>query len=277
MEGEPTAAMRYDAAPDRRRRILEALSRDGFLSVRALAENLGVSDMTVRRDLRKLEEAGEVRVVHGGASLPHGTLRTPDFVGRAQRSAAAKRSLARTAARFMATGDTVAFDAGTTVYALAVEMAETAELAPACVVTHSVPVIQLLLGHARHRVVVLGGDLSPDSQAMVGPMSARAAADLRVRTFFMGVAAVDERGIYVEADLERPTKLALMDAADRVVVLADSAKFTRSAPVLLSSLERVDALVTDTPPPPAIAARLAELGKDLHVAPVAAEERPIPG
>lgn len=263
---ETAARMRYEAAPDRRHRILGALHKDGFLSVRTLAAELGVSDMTVRRDLRRLEEKGEVRVVHGGASLPHGTLRTPDFVARAEQSAIAKRRLAAAAAGLISPGDTVAIDAGTTAYALATEILESPEKAPDCVVTHSVPVLQLLLGNARQRVVVLGGDLSAESQAMVGPLSVHAAAQLRVRTFFVGAAALDERGVYVGTDLERPTKLALMEAADRIVVLVDATKFDRSAPVLLTGLEHVHTVVTDAAPSAAIARRLAESGIDLLVA-----------
>lgn len=239
------AAMRYDGAPARRRRILETLSADGFLSVREIAAELGVSDMTVRRDLKRLETAGEVRVVHGGASLPHGTLRTPDFVARASHSSDFKQRIAQAAINLVHSGDTVAIDAGTTSYAVATALPETL---PGCLVTHSVPVVQLMLGRPHSRVVVLGGDLLVDSQAFVGPISVQATESLRARTFFLGAGAVDPGGVYVDADLERPTKLALMSAADRIVLLADSTKFARSAPVRLCGWERIDTFITDTEP-----------------------------
>jgi hypothetical protein len=76
------------------------------------------------------------------------------------------------------------------------------------VVTHSVPVIQLMLNRGSGRVVGLGGDVLPESQAFVGPMTVDAAAGLRVRTLFLGAAAVDDRGVYVATDIERPTKQA---------------------------------------------------------------------
>src|SRR5690625_2573700 len=125
--------MRYEGAPARRQRILKTLSADGFLSVSDIAAELGVSDMTVRRDLKRLEAAGEARVVHGGASLPHGTLRTPDFVARAEHSAQAKQRLAAEAARWVNQGDTIAIDAGTTAYCLATALPGDK---PECVVTH---------------------------------------------------------------------------------------------------------------------------------------------
>lgn len=258
-----TTSMRYEEAPARRRQILDTLSADGFLSVRDIAAELGVSDMTVRRDLRRLEVAGEVRVVHGGASLPHGTLRTPDFLARASQGSDAKRRIARAALRLVADGDAVAVDAGTTAYALAAALPERQA---GCVITHSVPVVQLMLGRSPGRVVVLGGDLLASSQAMIGPMSVHAAQALRPRTFFLGVGAVDQWGAYVDTDLERPTKLALMSAADRVVLLADSHKFARSAPVRLCELDALHTLVTDTEPPGELAHRLEDAGVELIIA-----------
>jgi len=238
-------ALRYDSAPARRRAILDALRTSGFVSVADLTRDLGVSDMTVRRDLRKLEESGRVRVVHGGVSARHGPLHAPAFNLRAEKSADAKRLIAERAREMVQPSDTVAIDAGTTTYALAVALPAAF---PGSVVTHSVPVIQLMLNRGAGRVVGLGGDVLAESQAFVGPMTVDAASRLRVRTFFLGAAAVDERGVYVSTDVERPTKLALIEIADRVVLLADHTKFESSAPVLLCSFDRIDAVLTDRLP-----------------------------
>jgi DeoR/GlpR family transcriptional regulator of sugar metabolism len=242
-------AMRYDSAPQRRRVIMERLSETGFVSVSSLTENLGVSDMTIRRDLRKLEQDGAVRVVHGGVSALHGPLHNPAFVSRARMDAAAKKAIADTALGLVSERDTIAIDAGTTTYALARALPQ--DFA-GTIVTHSVPVIQLLLNRGRGRVVGLGGELLHESQAFAGNMTVDAARGLRVKTLFLGAAAVDERGVYVATDNERPTKLALIGIADRVVLLADHTKFTASAPVLLCPHESIGTLVTDVDPPRAI-------------------------
>ncbi|KRE60953.1 hypothetical protein ASG78_11335 [Nostocoides sp. Soil756] len=239
-------AMRYVSAPRRRRWILERLQETGFISVASLAQDLAVSDMTVRRDLRKLEERGEVRVVHGGVSLLHGPMHNPAFAARSDLESAAKAAIAREAHEFVGPEDTVAIDAGTTAYAVA--RALSSDFA-GTVVTPSVPVIQLLLSRGRVRVVALGGELLHESQAFAGQMTVDAVKGLRVGTLFLGAAAVDERGVYVATDNERPTKLALIDVADRVVLLADHSKFSTAAPVLLCPLDRIDALVTDGPLP----------------------------
>jgi DeoR/GlpR family transcriptional regulator of sugar metabolism len=244
--------------------ILRELRACAYLSVTELSQRLGVSDMTIRRDLRKLEDAGAVRVVHGGVSQPHGILQTPGFVLRAGRNADAKRRIAEYSLRLLHLGETIGMDAGTTTYQLATSLPD--DFA-GTIVTNSIPVIQRMLTVRSARVVGIGGELLPESQAFVGPMTVAATADLRLRTFFLGAAAVDVRGVYVAADVERPTKRALIGIADRVVLLADHSKFREPAPVLLAPLNELSAVVTDAAPPAAIADRLREASVELHVLP----------
>lgn len=250
-------------AAGRRAHILGALRRTGFCSVTDLAGELGVSDMTVRRDLRRLEQDGQLRIVHGGASLPDGVLHAPAFDNRADTNAAGKRRTAAAALRLLDDRDTVAVDAGTTAYQFASMLPETFA---GCVVTHSVPVIQLALASARVRLVGVGGDLHHPSKAFVGPMTVDAVSRLRLRTFFLGAGAIDARGVYVGTDVERPTKQALMGIADSVVLLADATKFHTSAPVLLCGLDRIDTVVTDRVPEGEVAVALRTAGVRLVVA-----------
>jgi DeoR family transcriptional regulator, fructose operon transcriptional repressor len=218
--------------------------------------------MTIRRDLRKLADQGEVTVVRGGAHLPPETMQAAGFSGRAHANAAAKEKIAAAAGEFVGVQDTIALDAGTTVCALTDVLPDPFEGA---VVTHSIPVVQHFLTKGDTRVVGLGGDLYPVSEAFVGPMTVDAASQLRVRTFFLGAAAVDDRGVYVASDIERPTKLALMDIADHVVLLADSTKFAMSAPVLLCTFDRLSAVITDCRPPEEVADQIEASGARLIV------------
>lgn len=255
--------LRYDAAPERRQWIVDQLHVTGFLSIAKMAEELGVSEMTVRRDLRKLQRAGAVVMVHGGVRLPHAHLRSTEFVTRAQSQAEDKGRIARHAVSTLSSDDSIALDAGTTTYPMAL-------LLPAsftgAVITPSVPVIHALLNRPEVRVVGLGGDLHSASQAFVGPLAVEAAKRVRVRTTYLAAAAVDRRGVYVEADVERPTKLALMEVADEVVLLADHTKFEHSAPILLCPLGRIDRLVTDLSPGPELARSLADQGVRVEIA-----------
>ena len=255
--------LRYDDASSRRGVILERLRDAGFLSIADLSRDLRVSDMTVRRDLRRLSDEGKVRVVRGGVSLPPGEHRAAGFSRRAGTQAEAKRRIGRAAAGLVRDADSIAVDAGTTAF-------EVADALPdgfaGSVITHSVPVLQHLLERGGTRVVGLGGDLNPDSRAFVGPMTVDGAANVRVRLFFLGAAAVDGRGVYVSTDLERPTKRALMQVADKVVLLVDGSKFHASAAVLLCPLTDVDVLVTDVAPAPELDEPLAAAGVEVLLA-----------
>ena len=257
------ATLRYEAAPERRRWIIDQLHATGFLSIPKVAEQLGVSEMTVRRDLRRLQVTGDVVMVHGGVRLPHAHLRSTEFVTRAQSESGAKMRIAEHAAAGLHSDDVIALDAGTTTYPIVNALRP--EFGGA-VITPSVPVIHALLNRHEVRVVGLGGDLHAASQAFVGPLAVVAAQRLRVRVSFVAAAAVDSRGIYVQADVERPTKLALMDTADEVVLLVDHTKFENSAPILLCPLERLDRLVTDETPRPEIVEALSRANVRLEIA-----------
>ncbi|AXK33509.1 DeoR/GlpR transcriptional regulator [Streptomyces armeniacus] len=256
------AMPRYDTAAGRRDAILSRLQASGFLSISDLAADLQVSDMTVRRDLRLLERDGLVRVVRGGVSLPVGS-QVPAFSGRADAHHDAKVRIGARAAELVGSADAIAIDAGTTPCELAAALPQPFT---GSVVTHSVPVLQQMLGRPPTRVVGLGGDLNPESRAFVGPMTVEGVARLRVRLFFLGAAAVDERGIYVSTDLERPTKQALMGIADEVVLMVDHSKVEASAPVLLCPLDAVGTVVTDRQPAAGLAAALAAAGVRVCVA-----------
>ena len=253
--------MKYGDAGTRRGLILHRVEADGFAATTALARMAGVSEMTVRRDLQTLQAEGALLLVHGGAALPGG-LRGASFDARQMVNIEAKRRIATLAARGIATTDTIALDAGTTAHALAASLPEGFA---GCVVTSSMPVVQLFLDRPGPRLIALGGELHQASRACIGPLAVEGAARLNVRTFFLGAAAVDARGVYVSADLERPTKLMLMEIADRVVLLADQSKFGGSAPVLLCPLERIHTLVTDVAPLSVLAGSLRKKGVTVQV------------
>jgi DeoR family transcriptional regulator of aga operon len=249
---------RPNAGDERRLRVLTWLREVGVLSVTDLARELGVSHMTVRRDLHLLEAEGHVRTVHGGVGLSATAAHGP--MGDA---AAGWQRIARYAARLVGDQDSIALDAGVGTYELAKVLLSTFE---GSVITHSIPVMQLLAEQPSAGLVALGGELLPDRRVLVGPATLEAIARLRVRTFFM-VAAVDDRGTYACSVAEASVQRALMKIADEVVLLAAHEAFRRSAPALVAPLDTLNAAVTDIPPPSRIAAALARAGVTLHVAP----------
>lgn len=246
----------------RRVEIIRRLRAAGFLSVTSLTQQLGVSDMTIRRDLRRLERTGDLRVVHGGASLPEGSLSTVDFAHRGGRETSAKRHIGRLALDLVRPGATIAVDAGTTAF-------ELAEALPSdfhgCVITHSIPVLHRMVQLPSSRVIGLGGELLADSRALVGSLTMAALSGLHAEVLFLGAAAVNPRGVFIATDHERPTKTALMEISDRIVLVADHTKFSAAAPVRLAPLERLDVLVTDLPLKPVMAHAMQEARVDVLV------------
>lgn len=269
--------MLYGEASQRRQAIIDLLRVRGLLGVPEIAKSLGVSPMTVRRDLQLFDEQALLLRTHGAVRLAEtaktdGEQRTlpPDkyFEVRSAQQTTGKQAIARHAARLVEPADSIGLDAGTTALALAQTLPDSYI---GTVVTHSVPCLDALMNSGNAQVIALGGDLHRPSRAMVGPSTTERARQLRLRTFFLGAAAMDERGIYVSADIERATKLALMSVADRVVLLADGSKCARSAAVRLCGFDAIELLITDQPLPQRLADVLAEEGIGVEVS----DQRPV--
>lgn len=245
---------------ERAEAILAEVQRFGFASITALSESLAVSDMTIRRDVRRLAGDGELRLVHGGVSLPHGTLRTATFAGRAGQEADAKRLIAEAAVSLLSPVTSIAIDSGTTCYAVATALPRNFR---GTVITHSVPVLQQMLMHPQAVVLGLGGELMPESQVLIGPRTTAAALELSSDVFFLGANSLDADGVYLRGDRELPVKSAFIERASRVVLLADGSKLTHTAPVKLADLDALSTIITNGPVPPRLQNRCANLGIDI--------------
>jgi len=240
-------SLRYRGAAQRRSYILERLHKSGYLTISDLARDMGVSEMTVRRDARRLDAVGDAISIRGGLRLPSpqadetGT----EYLRREHAEADAKHRIGVAAAAEINDGDVIAIDAGTTAYQVAEALPQGFS---GTIVTHSVPVINYLLGRNAAKTIALGGDLYEPSRALVGSMTVDNARRLRVRAFFLGAAAVDERGVYASADVERHVKETLMDICDQVILLVDHSKFNTTAPVFLCEWSKVNLLISDEQP-----------------------------
>lgn len=252
-----------DALSARQRAIVQDLKERGFVSTTVLAEKYGVSDMTIRRDARRLEQGGAARQVHGGLMLPHGTMHGAGFAARAQDDSDAKQRIAAVCIGIISPSERVFVDAGTTAYSVARALPPTFS---GTLITHSAPVLQIALQLPDAPTISIGGELLHDSQAFVGHMAIGNLDGLRAETAFVGIAGVDENGLYIERNLELSTKRAIMAASDRVVLVAANSKMGRSDLVRLGGFDDIDVLVTDQEPPAAIAAALARAGVEVMLA-----------
>lgn len=232
-------------AEERHQAVAGLVARSGRVTVADLAASFGVTTETVRRDLAVLERAGLLRRVHGGAvSTTVVAVVEPGLSDRDSTSAAQKDLIAKAALAFLPpVGGSLLLDAGTTTGRLAVLLPSDRQLV---VVTHAVPLAARLAGVWGLTLQVVGGLVRGTTQAAVGPEAVRAYAELRADVAFVGTNALSAaRGLSTPNSDEAAVKRALVGAARRVVVLADSAKIGRDDLVRFAEIGSVDVLVTD--------------------------------
>ncbi|MBW9095677.1 DeoR/GlpR transcriptional regulator [Microbacterium jejuense] len=249
--------MRYTGAPERRAELERLVTADGYIASADVAHRLGVSEMTVRRDLRLLEEEGVLRRVAGGATVaaPGLPFERRDAVGAAQ-----KRAIAGLAAAEAAGADVVALDAGTTVAAVA------PLLHGSTIVTHSLPVIESLSRDAAPQLIAAGGHYQPDTRAFAGPLAEETLRGVRCDVALLSATAVGLDGLWGTNVLDAAIKRVLAAQSDRVVLLADADKLERTSAVRIAALDIVDTLITDARAHPDTVARFAAAGIDVRIA-----------
>jgi DeoR/GlpR family transcriptional regulator of sugar metabolism len=259
-------------ASQRQARILDEVQRRGAVRVTELASMLGVSDMTIRRDLDVLSGQGLLDKVHGGAtssSLPSST-DEPGFEAKWGRQQSEKEAIARAAADFVQSGMAIGLSAGTTTWTLAQQLRDQPDLT---IVTNSMLVAQAFhRGSGARQTVILTGGVRTPSDALVGPVAVSALHQLHLDLVFLGVHGMSERAGFstpnlLEADVNR----ALVAASHRLVVVADHTKWGQVGLSTIASLEEADVLVTDDGLDAAALVTLGELVDDLVVVPAGSE------
>jgi DeoR/GlpR family transcriptional regulator of sugar metabolism len=247
---------------ERRNRLLELIRQRGFASLSELVEELGVSESTIRRDLDFLEEGGSAKRTHGGVFYTGSSPQLPHFEERQPAQWELKKAIARRTAELIEPGDTLLLDGGTTTY----EVARLLIGKALQVVTNSLPVANLLASHTATDLVLIGGYVYPRSGVTLGPYANDQLAQLNVRKTVLSVAGVNERGFYNSNLLLVETERAMMHAADRVIVVADSTKFGRQSLAHLCPLNAVQTLVVDEQLPPEWQERIVAAGVQLLLA-----------
>ncbi|MDQ0579251.1 DeoR/GlpR family DNA-binding transcription regulator [Streptomyces rishiriensis] len=259
-------------AEQRRALILDEVRRRGGVRVNELTRKLGVSDMTVRRDLDALARQGVLEKVHGGAvPVVEASTHEPGFEAKSGLELTAKEDIAKAAAELVVPGSAIALSGGTTTYALAHHLVDVPDLT---VVTNSVRVADVFHGAQRTSgprqgaaTVVLTGGVRTPSDSLVGPVADQAVAALHFDVLFLGV-----HGISAEAGLSTPnlaeaeTNRRLVQSARRVVVVADHTKWGVVGLSSFAALEQVDTLVTDAGLPEAARVEVSEHLRRLVIA-----------
>jgi DeoR/GlpR family transcriptional regulator of sugar metabolism len=256
---------------ERRQRLLEEVRDRGYASFRELAEALGISESTVRRDLRSMVADGLLTATRGGAG-PVTTRRQDPVESPAPRTGgtpgdpvrAEREAIAAHAAGLVQPGSAVLLGPGRTTTALARRLAGISHLT---VVTNSIPVTQELIGSPQIDVVLVGGALRRSIGAVVGPITEQILQGLRgAQVFLSGEGVTTERGLTTPNVFAAATDQALMAAGKQVVVLADHTKLGRDTMCQTVPSDRIDVLVTDGAANPDVVRRLRSEGIDVQVA-----------
>lgn len=228
----------------RRAMISARLARDGQIVAKALADELGLSEDTIRRDLREMAAEGLLRRVHGGA-LPLAPP-LPDFAARQAIASDLKRRLGRRAADLVEPGQTVFLDGGTT-------NAEIARALPrdmrVTIITHS-PTIAAEFERHDAEVILIGGRLYKHSMVATGAAAVAAIKQIRVDIFFLGVTAVHPaQGLSTGDYEEKAIKRVIADQAAETFVLATPEKFGAASPYHIMDVSDLAGLIVhaDTP------------------------------
>jgi DeoR family transcriptional regulator of aga operon len=253
--------------------ILEKLRRDGAADIQELADIIGASASTIRRDLEHLERHGALERTHGGAVLQNADRATyePELSIAAQFARTEKEAIGAAIAADLRPGQSIIFDASTTVLEVARRIA--AQPLPLTAVTNSLAVAQVLAGVPDLHLVVPGGTVRPGTLTLVGRPGEDFLGTIHADITLLGTHAVTGN-LLTETSLEvAAMKRAMIAAARKTIVLADSSKFSPPSFCTICNLHEIDELVTDEGIDPVHLANLRSLDVVVRVVPVSDERK----
>ena len=253
----------------RQMRLAEIVRDRRFVSVPSVADELDVSEMTIRRDLNELEQKGRVVRTHGGAVAPESAgdpvldSDEPAFDSRLAHNRAIKERISAAALDLIGASRTMALDVGTTTYLLAARLLARSNL---MIFTNSLRIASLLNSGASE-VHVPGGRVRKDEMSVHGQAAVAQFEKLWFDIAFIGVSGATREGFFDYSAEDSELKRVYLRRSGRKVVLCDSQKFNRMSLVQVASLSEIDVLVTDSKPPSDIMDALVAAKVDVRIAP----------
>ena len=239
------------AASRRQLEIVDWLREKGRVTVEDLASHFAVTPQTIRRDLNDLSAAQMVVRVHGGAMVSSGVVNLA-YDARKMIAGPHKKLIGEAAARLVPDHSSVFINIGTTTEEVARALGGHTGL---LVITNNLHVASELYRNTAVEVFVLGGTVRQSDGGIVGSHVVNLIGQFRVDLAIIGTSAIDADGTLLDFDIrEVQASRAIIEHARKVVLVADSSKFARSAPVRVAHLSEIDMVVTDRLPSPAIAA-----------------------
>jgi len=240
----------------RKQQILSVLKRQGRVIAKEISQEMGVSEDTIRRDLREMAQLGLLQRVHGGALPASPAL--ADFAERERIAPDGKVAIGRAAAHMIQPRQVVMLDGGTTARQVARHIALDVQVT---IVTHSPTIALELLNHPLVEVILIGGRLFKHSVVAVGAVAIEAIGEVHADTYFMGVTGVHPKTGLTTGDYEEAAvKRALSHAAAETIVLASSEKLNTASPYVVVPLSAISGIITERAAPASLTKPYEKLG-----------------
>jgi DeoR/GlpR family transcriptional regulator of sugar metabolism len=227
---------------ERHQQILALVSERGVVSIAELTERLGVSHMTIRRDVQKLEEQGAVLSVSGGVCSAERLAAEPSHLTKTALYNDEKRAIGRLAAQHIPRHSCIYLDAGTTTLALARELVDRDDL---LVVTNDFMVANLLMEASSCRVIHTGGTVCRENRSCIGEAAAHSLRQLAIDIAFISASCWGPRGLFTPDEDKVTVKKAVSEVSGKCVLLSDSSKFGKIATWLALALAQFEVIITD--------------------------------
>lgn len=243
---------------ERHQQILALVSERGVVSIAELTELLGVSHMTIRRDLQKLEQQGTVIPVSGGVQASERLASEPSHQDKEAMFSQQKASIGKLAASLIPPNSCIYLDAGTTTLALARQISDRADIT---VVTNDFVIASYLIEFSQCAIIHTGGTVCRENRSCVGDAAAQALHNLFIDLAFISASSWSMRGLSTPSENKVAVKKAIVDASSRCILLCDTSKYGKVATYLALPISVFDAIITDDNLPESAreAIRLAEI------------------
>ncbi len=247
--------------------ILTLVRKRGIIRVRELVDTTGASSATLRRDLVKLEEMGQVRRVHGGIEAvdadEQSHLATRAFGISQTMNSNKKRAVARAAAHLCDDGDSIIINAGSTTWYMA-EFLRTRRMQ---ILTNSFPIAQELIATSENRIALPGGEVYREQGIILSPFDEDSIQHFTASKMFMSCFSITQMGIIEGDPLIARAEAKLLSRADKLIVIADSSKFQARGSMAVCQLQRVHTLITDDGAPQQLLDHARGLGVNVTIVP----------
>lgn len=249
----------------RRQRIIDLLQEQEFVSVKELADEFAMTEMSLRRDLNALADKGHIVRIRGGARRSRTAAASRQYAEAEQRNVQAKGQIARAAAALMRGEQTAFFYSGSTVARVASALDET-QRSSLTIVTPSLPVVNEVSSWPDPHLVVVGGLFLPGYMACVGPQAVESLQAISADVAIMGCDGISAtEGLTTPHQLVAEIGAVIVQRARKTIVVADSSKIGRRGFTAIAPLTAVHTVVTDDAADPAEIRALERQGVEVHI------------